>query len=53
MSSAVIVDHDGRTICRIDDIKGDGGRFGSRLNLLKDGAKSTGAKLGEFIADNM
>ncbi|MBO4752234.1 MAG: hypothetical protein J5526_05750 [Bacteroidales bacterium] len=48
-SSAVITNDKKEIQCRIDGVVGKGGRIGSMLNLIKDGSKSTGKVLGEFI----
>lgn len=46
---ADIMDTSGTTIAKITKIKGKGGKIGSVLNLIKDGAKHTGASLGTFL----
>ena len=39
----------GEVIAVIENVKGKGGVFGTKLNLIKDGAEETGESLGEFI----
>jgi len=46
---AVITNNTGNTIATISKIKGAGGVFGSKLNLIKDGAKSVGKILGDIL----
>ena len=37
-------------IASIKSIKADGGTFGTKLNLIKDGAEHTGEKLGKLLS---
>lgn len=37
------------TIATIKSLKADGGTFGSKLNLMKDGAEHTGYKIGKYL----
>ena len=46
----VIVMNEDKEIATIEGLKEDGGVFGSKLNLIKDGAKHTGEKLGKFLS---
>lgn len=46
----VVVDTLETEIAKIVDIKEDGGTFGSKLNLIKDGAKHTGKKFGLVLS---
>lgn len=39
----------GEVLATITGISDKGGRFGSKLNLIKDGAKHTGERLGIFL----
>lgn len=48
---AKLLDSYGREIAVIKDLVGKGGRFGSKLNLIKDGAKSIGQKLGATLSN--
>ena len=50
LSNAEILDIDGNVIATISDIKGDGGTFGSNMNLMGDGCKSTGEALAKRMA---
>lgn len=47
--TADVVDNSGEVLASINGIKEFGGRFGSKLNLIKDGAKHTGASFGRFL----
>ena len=47
--TADVVNNSGEVLTTIDGIKEFGGRFGSKLNLIKDGAKHTGASFGRFL----
>ena len=44
-----LYDSEGEEIGSIVDIRGRGGRFGTKLNLIKDGAESFGQNLGYCI----
>lgn len=46
---AELINKSGDILATIDGIKEFGGRFGSKLNLIKDGAKHTGAAFGRFL----
>jgi hypothetical protein len=46
---ADVVDKSGQIVASISNIKEYGGKFGSKLNLIKDGARHTGARLGRFL----
>lgn len=50
---AVVTDQDGGEIAKITGIKGKGGTFGTKLNLIKDGAGSTGKKVGEILKSEL
>lgn len=50
LSNAEILDFEGNVIATISDIKGDGGTFGSNMNLMGDGCKSTGEALAKRMA---
>lgn len=40
---------DGKSIATIERVKADGGSWGSKLNLIKDGAKHTGEQVGRKL----
>ena len=44
-----LVDKKGEIVGNIANLFGKGGVFGTKLNLIKDGAKSTGKKLGTIL----
>ena len=44
-----VLDSNGTILAKIVDLYGEGGTFGSKLNLIKDGAKSSGKKAGSFL----
>lgn len=44
-----VLTSDGTEIARVSDIKEDGGKLGSKLNLIKDGAEHTGKKFGAIL----
>jgi hypothetical protein len=44
-----VLDSNGTILAKIVDLYGEGGTFGSKLNLIKDGAKSSGKKAGIFL----
>ena len=46
---AILVDADGNELGSITGIREKGGRFGSHLNLIKDGAEHTGAAFGTLL----
>ena len=47
--AADVIDNTGEVVASINGINEFGGRFGSKLNLIKDGAKNTGARFGRFL----
>lgn len=49
-SSADVVDKNGKTIASVPEMYGDGGTFGSKMNLMGDGCKSTGKVLAKKLA---
>lgn len=46
---ANVYDSEGTVIAKIKDISAKGGHFGTKLNLIKDGARHTGAAFGKFL----
>ena len=46
---ADVYDAAGNVIAKIKDISAKGVHFGTKLNLIKDGAKHTGAAFGKFL----
>lgn len=46
---AELTDKSGNVLCVIEDIEGEGGTFGTKLNLIKDGSKEIGANFGKFL----
>ena len=44
-----VLDADGVLLAKIVELYGEGGTIGSKLNLIKDGAKSSGKKAGSFL----
>lgn len=48
----VILLVDGNEVARINNIYGKGGKFGTKLNLIKDGAEHTGEAAGKLISKN-
>lgn len=46
----VVVLNDEKEVAAIKTVKADGGTFGSKLNLIKDGAEHTGEKLGKLLS---
>lgn len=46
---AEIIDAEGSVVCKIVNIFGEGGTFGTNLNLIKDGSSSVGECLGKFL----
>lgn len=46
---ADVYDAEGKVIAIIKDISAKGGHFGTKLNLIKDGARHTGAAFGKFL----
>lgn len=50
---AELLDAEDNLVATITGIFGPGGIIGTKLNLMKDGAKSTGAILGTFLRKNI
>lgn len=48
-ADAYIVDAEGKTVAKITKVEGDGGAWGTHLNLMGDGATNMGAQLGKFL----
>ncbi len=48
-ADAYVVDAEGKTIAKITKIEGEGGKWGTHLNLMGDGATNMGALLGKFF----
>lgn len=48
-----VLDNAGLVLSRFNGVKGRGGKFGSKLNLIKDGAERTGNDLGSFLNSNV
>lgn len=48
-ADAYIVDAEGKTVAKITKIEGEGGKWGTHLNLMGDGATNMGAILGKFF----
>ena len=49
-AEAVIINlENGETVAKIEKLIAPGGHFGSKLNLIKDGAAHTGELLGKFL----
>lgn len=44
-----VVAENGTIIAKIVDIDAEGGSFGSKLNLIKDGAEESGERAGSFL----
>ena len=49
MSDFYLETADGEVIAVIKRVKGKGGTFGTKLNLIKDGAEETGDYIGKFL----
>ena len=49
MSDFYLETADGEVIAVIKRVKGKGGTFGTKLNLIKDGAEETGDCIGKFL----
>ena len=47
--SVEVVNKNGSVIAKITDIHSEGGRWGSKLNLIKDGAESIGKHIGSAL----
>ncbi len=52
-SDIVVENSSGEVVLRITDLKGDGGTFGTKLNLMGDGAVESGEVLGKFLRRNL
>ncbi len=48
-SFAEVLDSEGTILATLPEMKGDGGTFGSKMNLIGDGCKSTGKLLAKNI----
>lgn len=48
-STAEFLDKDGKLVAKVGEIYGDGGTFGSKMNLMGDGFKSTGKALSKQV----
>lgn len=46
---ASIINKEGQEIAHIENIRADGGTFGSKLNLIKDGAEHSGTIFGKTL----
>ena len=53
VSELKLFDSKGKMIAHVEDIKGKGGVFGTKLNLMKDGAESTGKAIGTLVRDEI
>lgn len=49
----VIINVGENEVAKIQGIKADGGTFGSKLNLIKDGAEHTGEQLGKYLVKEL
>ena len=49
----VLLDKDKKELGTISNLFGKGGMFGTKLNLIKDGAKSTGKRAGTLLKKYM
>lgn len=47
---ANVLNKSGDVLATIDGIRANGGKIGSKLNLIKDGAKHTGESFGKFLS---
>lgn len=52
-SDVVVENSAGEVVLRIADLKADGGTFGTKLNLMGDGAVESGEVLGKFLRRNL
>lgn len=50
VSYAEILDQENNLIAKVSDLRGSGGTFGSKMNLMGDGCKSTGKVLAKELA---
>lgn len=48
-ADAYVVDAEGKTVAKITKLEGEGGKWGTHLNLMGDGATNMGAILGKFF----
>lgn len=49
----VILEEKGKKVGSIVGLRAKGGRFGSKLNLMSDGAQNAGKKLGMMLREEM
>lgn len=49
ISKVYVVNKQGDVCAVVADVRGDGGTFGSKLNLIKDGASESGEKFGKYL----
>ena len=49
ISELHVVNKEGKVLAKITELRGAGGRFGTKLNLIKDGARSSGKHAGSFL----
>lgn len=49
ISELHVVNKEGKVLAKITELRGAGGRFGTKLNLIKDGARSSGKRAGSFL----
>ena len=50
---ASLINPEGLTIGTIENVRGEGGRFGTKLNLIKDGSEDSGLQLGRLLKKAM
>lgn len=48
-SDVYLLDKEGNTVAKITRLVAEGGKIGSKLNLIKDGARHSGEALGKFL----
>lgn len=51
--TACVKDSEGNVIVKIEKVRGEGGKWGTHINLMGDGAKSMGESLGKFFKSKM
>ena len=49
----VVLEEKGKKVESIVGLRAKGGRFGSKLNLMGDGAQNVGKKLGKMLREEM
>lgn len=49
----VFLNEYGEELANVIGLRADGGTFGSKLNLMKDGAKHTGETIGKYLYDQI